>query len=915
MDTVDDQDSRSRDPSPEAAENGEYRVKKKKKFWKFGSLRKKLGGKRKNGGGSAPEATSRSPSVASFDDVDPGHSAHVPVLSGSPPSRRRQLIQGKSNSVDFVDSRPSVLRRELEMASYSDESKRHSWQPGRTIKHQRTIESQDSADFVATLERPNANRLSPQPQITITDTDVDELLGAAGTENEMKVEKRKPRTGQHYEMTVLLIGGRSLAIRDRSGKSDPYVKMKMGKQRKKSSTIHKNLNPNWNEDFTFFVSDVDDPLKVKVYDYDFGLRDDFMGSAWIDLSDLEVGIPNDLEIPLEDEDVTDEELGYLRMSITLTPLGKEGAPRALSRPSSVCEIGHKKLKRVKSGDFHALSKRHKSQLWKGVLNVVLLNGKHLPAMDDNGFSDPYCKFRLGHEKYKSKVISKTLNPEWKEQFDLHIFDGQKQLLEIEVWDRDYGAKDDFIGRCKVDVEELDPDKTHHKTLDLSSSGKITLMLTVSGTTEALAEEETDLFNEDEKKKLTRIYGPLRTLRGLSDIGHLRVKVIKAIGLQAADYGGTSDPFAVLELGNARVRTQTVYKTLDPEWGKVFSMKIKDIHSVLEITIFDEDRHRNEFLGRAVIPLLSVLPGEKRWYQLKDRKLKGTVKGQLQLEMDLVYNPIRASIRTFNPREENMLAEEEKFKRQVLTRNIQRVANIVRSIMAFWGWVQSLWEWRNPSRSFLSFVVFLVTVYFFDWWMPFVLLILIFLYQYFVTGKHKKFVIAPGSLSSVAEYSTDQHGHTEQESDSDSDEESDSKPKDEKKSLKQKYQAILDVCLNVQTITDWIACLGERIKKYPEVSSLSKKTYGFLSTFTWTIPFQSFLAIFVLTVVAILFALVPPRYVVLVWGINKFTKHLRKPNFIPNNELLDFLSRLPSDTEISQWGGQKSSHSKKRAKRK
>ena len=36
---------------------------------------------------------------------------------------------------------------------------------------------------------------------------------------------------------------------------------------------------------------------------------------------------------------------------------------------------------------------------------------------------------------------------------------------------------------------------------------------------------------------------------------------------------------------------------------------------------------------------------------------------------------------------------------------------------------------------------------------------------------------------------------------------------------------------------------------------------------------------------------------LISGINKFTKKLRAPNAIPNNELLDFLSRVPSDSEL------------------
>lgn len=63
----------------------------------------------------------------------------------------------------------------------------------------------------------------------------------------------------------------------------------------------------------------------------------------------------------------------------------------------------------------------------------------------------------------------------------------------------------------------------------------------------------------------------RTLHNLRDIGHLRVKVFKAQGLVAADIGGKSDPFCVLELINARLQTQTEYKTLSPNWNKIFSL--------------------------------------------------------------------------------------------------------------------------------------------------------------------------------------------------------------------------------------------------------------------------------------------------------------------------------------------------------
>lgn len=48
---------------------------------------------------------------------------------------------------------------------------------------------------------------------------------------------------------------------------------------------------------------------------------------------------------------------------------------------------------------------------------------------------------------------------------------------------------------------------------------------------------------------------------------------KAEGLAAADINGKSDPFCVLELVNIRLQTHTVYKTLNPEWNKLFTLYV------------------------------------------------------------------------------------------------------------------------------------------------------------------------------------------------------------------------------------------------------------------------------------------------------------------------------------------------------
>lgn len=73
-----------------------------------------------------------------------------------------------------------------------------------------------------------------------------------------------------------------------------------------------------------------------------------------------------------------------------------------------------------------------------------------------------------------------------------------------------------------------------------------------------------------------------------------------------------------------------------------------------------------------------------------------------------------------------------------------------------------------------------------------------------------------------------------------------------------------------------------------------------STFNWTVPFLSFLACLVLAAATVALYFIPLRYIVLIWGINKFTKKLRNPYAIDNNELLDFLSRVPSDVQKVQY---------------
>ena len=70
--------------------------------------------------------------------------------------------------------------------------------------------------------------------------------------------------------------------------------------------------------------------------------------------------------------------------------------------------------------------------------------------------------------------------------------------------------------------------------------------------------------------------------------------------------------------------------------------IRDIHDIIEITVYDEDKdHKYEFLGKVLVPLLRVKNGEKRWFKMKDKTLRKKAKGEdaeILIEMNLYWNP-------------------------------------------------------------------------------------------------------------------------------------------------------------------------------------------------------------------------------------------------------------------------------------
>ncbi len=122
-------------------------------------------------------------------------------------------------------------------------------------------------------------------------------------------------------------------------------------------------------------------------------------------------------------------------------------------------------------------------------------------------------------------------------------------------------------------------------------------------------------------------------------------------------------------------------------------------------------------------------------------------------------------------------------------------------------------------------------------------------------------------------------------DDDEEDKNQSQDKDgEKKSLKEKMQAMQEITLMVQNGLGMLAHVLESCA----------------NVFNFCVPFLSWLAFFVLALVTCVLYYVPLRYLIMAWGTNKFTKKLLRPNAINNNELADFISRVPDNEELKSF---------------
>uniref|UniRef100_A0A0E0JQB9 Synaptotagmin n=2 Tax=Oryza punctata TaxID=4537 RepID=A0A0E0JQB9_ORYPU len=200
-------------------------------------------------------------------------------------------------------------------------------------------------------------------------------------------------------LLVKVLRAQNLQKKDLLGKSDPYVKLTMSDDKlpsKKTTVKHSNLNPEWNEDFKFVVTDPEtQELEIKVG------KHDKMGMNKILLKELP---PEETKITtynllktMDPNDIHNEKSrGQISLEMTYKPFNEDDIEKGAH---GIDIVG-------KAPDG--------TPIGGGLLYVVVheaqdLEGKH--------HTNPYARIIFKGNEKKTKMIKKNKDPRWEDEIE------------------------------------------------------------------------------------------------------------------------------------------------------------------------------------------------------------------------------------------------------------------------------------------------------------------------------------------------------------------------------------------------------------------------------------------------------------------------------------------------------------------
>lgn len=431
------------------------------------------------------------------------------------------------------------------------------------------------------------------------------------------------------------------------GKSDPYVKVRLGGQKFRSRVIKEELNPRWSEIYEVIVNDVPgQEVEFDLYDKDVD-KDDFLGRCKIPLRRV-------LNTKFVDEWLPLEDVKSGRLHVKLECLPPTPSAAELEQVLMVNSL---------------IQTPKTEELSSALLSVFLDRATDLPLRKGSKPPSPYVSISVRGTSFKTKVSSQTAEPMWDEAFSFLIKKPHAESLELQVKDDGH-----VLGSLSLPLSQLlvAEGLVLDRWFQLNNSGPaIQLLMRVqlgllisqhSGVEGHHAVASADNEESSQKGSETELYiredgdsGSVSELRQrvphansnseLSDspLGQLRLTVwynvdtrkliviIHACRHLKSNGKDAPDPYASLILlpDKSRVtkrKTTVRKKTQNPEFNEKFEWDLpvdEAQRRKLEIYIKNSISFmtRGEPIGKVHIDLSQkdLSQGAAQWYDLKDDK--------------------------------------------------------------------------------------------------------------------------------------------------------------------------------------------------------------------------------------------------------------------------------------------------------
>lgn len=249
----------------------------------------------------------------------------------------------------------------------------------------------------------------------------------------------------------------------------------------------------------------------------------------------------------------------------------------------------------------------KYPLPQGAMRLEVVEAKDLKRADTKVFgkggkSDPYCKIVVGAREMKTKVLSNTVNPMWKQCFQFVVDQKHGQCIDIQVFDHDVASNnDDSLGTASIDIELL----ARNGFIDLwypledVKTGQIYLRAMWMSLT-----PDINLLNQAKVNAKETGFG--------ADDGWsyalLMVTVDQATNLPLGlKSGKMRNSFVQLTVGESKERSAVKMNQKNPKWDENFQLLVRDPESdnlILEIFHRGKSDKRLSQVAQAVNEVLT-----------------------------------------------------------------------------------------------------------------------------------------------------------------------------------------------------------------------------------------------------------------------------------------------------------------------